>query len=864
MSTEGPINDQNFTVIPNSNFASYDPPYTTQSTWYRRRAKGAGCPEFLSVSNEIAKIVEDCSSQSPDLYTPGINYLACTVSSFHNDDFAISLENEGEYAFDDEGGVFTVYDNGTARIEGVIEYINDNSHGYGYGYGGHGHGHGYGHHCNNESKWRVTLWLKNRRNWNEWSAMGRNYRAGGNAANHTGWDYYELDTDRSVFVGMGHSSDEIVYLTPNPANYSYGFQVGDGANDKNSDFGISGTFNFASNSSDFNGSGQINTRQECEIICSPEIASTEEEITHFATNEHALWIVLPGTNQGPERNYQFDSNGGKLTRYNDKTGLITGRVENLGDPSKKYRTEIWLINARSWEEWSEMGRGYKDGGDGSNHEDWEYFEIDRNHSRLIGEGANQGDTLFLTHMPSDFYYGVQIGWGANDKTTDYGLSGWFEFSGAETGHGDINMNIATTEAHYASSVTYVCKGSGFNPNGHAVNFNNYRVSGQNLNDFVFDSKGARFSTYNNYTAKIEGDIFHPSRPGQQWHVCLWLNAKQDWLEWAGIGKTYLTGNASLAITEEMHTVWDYYSLNTEKSLLTGRGENTGDTLFLSLDSHTYNYGFQVGPAANGKNDDYGSSGWFDYSSASGNFSGIASINLNLHCNEYCAATPRIAVRAMLEGPYNAAARRMNTNLNNAGVLPLTQPYSASPWDYAGAESVPFIPNSNIVDWVLVEVRDGEDSTRIINSQAAFINKNGYIVGLNGSSYLEMELGDNTQNYYVVVIHRNHLSIMTRLPIGREGRIYFEDFTESMNKAFSKIGINNDPMHVNTGVHLMIAGDSDGSSIINSVDLQKGVIGYFLPGYNNFDTNMSLIANSVDLWRAVTNYFERSHVPSATR
>jgi len=57
----------------------------------------------------------------------------------------------------------------------------------------------------------------------------------------------------------------------------------------------------------------------------------------------------------------------------------------------------------------------------------------------------------------------------------------------------------------------------------------------------------------------------------------------------------------------------------------------------------------------------------------------------------------------LEGPFESIA--MNTDLNTAGVIPLSQPYNNSPWNYSGSENVGSIPNPDVVDWVLIELRD---------------------------------------------------------------------------------------------------------------------------------------------------------------
>ena len=52
-----------------------------------------------------------------------------------------------------------------------------------------------------------------------------------------------------------------------------------------------------------------------------------------------------------------------------------------------------------------------------------------------------------------------------------------------------------------------------------------------------------------------------------------------------------------------------------------------------------------------------------------------------------ATSFQINLKVFLEGPFNVSD--MNVDLNNGGLLPLSQPYNTSPWNYTGNESVAF-------------------------------------------------------------------------------------------------------------------------------------------------------------------------------
>lgn len=112
----------------------------------------------------------------------------------------------------------------------------------------------------------------------------------------------------------------------------------------------------------------------------------------------------------------------------------------------------------------------------------------------------------------------------------------------------------------------------------------------------------------------------------------------------------------------------------------------------------------------------------------------------------------IDINAYLEGPYNFGA--MNTLLIQ---IPISQPYGSLPWDYSGTESVTSIP-ADVVDWVLVELRTSTEASSTVKRIAAFIDKYGKIVDLDGVSPLKIKYFSG--NYYVVIYHRNHIPIMS--------------------------------------------------------------------------------------------------------
>lgn len=211
----------------------------------------------------------------------------------------------------------------------------------------------------------------------------------------------------------------------------------------------------------------------------------------------------------------------------------------------------------------------------------------------------------------------------------------------------------------------------------------------------------------------------------------------------------------------------------------------------------------------------------------------------------------LSIKVFLEGPYSGGI--MSTFLNGFGFLPLAQPYNAPPWNYSGLESVSTMPTADIVDWVLVELREttGDVSTAtsdsIVGRKAAFLRKDGQVVGPDGFMPLYFNI-NVMDNLYAVIWHRNHIGIISVLPLTNTAGTYDYDFTDSENKAYGGMMAQHS---LEPGVWGMIAGDSDGDGQINNIDkidywaVQAGTAGYLSGDFSmnsqvdNFD--------KVDIW-----------------
>ncbi|MBN1340491.1 MAG: hypothetical protein JXA03_14270 [Bacteroidales bacterium] len=194
------------------------------------------------------------------------------------------------------------------------------------------------------------------------------------------------------------------------------------------------------------------------------------------------------------------------------------------------------------------------------------------------------------------------------------------------------------------------------------------------------------------------------------------------------------------------------------------------------------------------------------------------------------------LKVFLNGPFNGAT--MNATLNTNGYVPLNQPYNANPWFYTGTESVAAIPSANVVDWVLIELRDAANAasatpSTMIERKAAFLLQNGIVTGLDGSNPLA-STATITQNLFVVVWHRHHLGIMSANPLVLSGGTYSYDFTTGSGQvAGGSLGYK----QLAPGIWGMVGGDGNSDDQVNSLDKndiwapQAGFSGYVQGDFN---------------------------------
>lgn len=112
----------------------------------------------------------------------------------------------------------------------------------------------------------------------------------------------------------------------------------------------------------------------------------------------------------------------------------------------------------------------------------------------------------------------------------------------------------------------------------------------------------------------------------------------------------------------------------------------------------------------------------------------------------------------------------NDALRAQGLLPAQEPYTALGFPqhlFGGGEGVDppvfaVADSTAVVDWVVVELRGANDPTEVVATRNGLLRRDGRVVDVDGRSALTFPLPAGA--YHVALHHRNHLGVMTALPI----------------------------------------------------------------------------------------------------
>ena len=213
------------------------------------------------------------------------------------------------------------------------------------------------------------------------------------------------------------------------------------------------------------------------------------------------------------------------------------------------------------------------------------------------------------------------------------------------------------------------------------------------------------------------------------------------------------------------------------------------------------------------------------------------------------AVPTVSIKVFLEGPFDGL-NLMKDNLRKLNLIPLTEPYTGLAnfkHTTGGGEVIDpavlsITGNNAIIDWIFLELRNESTPDSVSGTRSALLQADGDVVdtdGISPVSFKNFPLG----NYFIIVRHRNHLTIKTNNAVALSSGVMLVDFTTKLNSiSSSKINeINN--------FKVMRGGDLNADKNITAFDILKvrlaNTVGQ-INAYKTEDVNMDGQTTAFDI------------------
>ncbi len=212
----------------------------------------------------------------------------------------------------------------------------------------------------------------------------------------------------------------------------------------------------------------------------------------------------------------------------------------------------------------------------------------------------------------------------------------------------------------------------------------------------------------------------------------------------------------------------------------------------------------------------------------------------------CMADVTFDFKTILQGAYNPTVDLMNDSLRALLLIPSIEPYS----EYRPIRTSNFKPfvqvngggesfnaasiyNTTgpdaIVDWVFLELRNQHDSSKVLATHSALLQRDGDIKDSTGTGYVTFRKL-HSDKYFFSVRHRNHLGLMSATKIPLVNTVNQFDFTSK-----DSVLHGSNAGYMIGGKRVMWAGNSNGDPYIM---FQGGGIGEGLDHDNVFDNMMT--------------------------
>ena len=171
-------------------------------------------------------------------------------------------------------------------------------------------------------------------------------------------------------------------------------------------------------------------------------SAVSDPALHGGNSDHAVWLPFlsgfTGTND-------YDFNPAGLFKVDGNAATLAGKIFAQGDNA--YGFDVIFNFTKTTPPANPKkelkSSAYSNNGGPIDPSTWHFFTLDS--AQLTGTGSFSGVDLLLSQYPTDGRYPAQVGYGANNKNGEYGLSVWFIAtlaSGCDTGNNDVCAALA--------------------------------------------------------------------------------------------------------------------------------------------------------------------------------------------------------------------------------------------------------------------------------------------------------------------------------------------------------------------------------------------------------------------------------------
>lgn len=167
---------------------------------------------------------------------------------------------------------------------------------------------------------------------------------------------------------------------------------------------------------------------------------------------------------------------------------------------------------------------------------------------------------------------------------------------------------------------------------------------------------------------------------------------------------------------------------------------------------------------------------------------------------------KLGLTAYLSGAYDASTQLMRDDLRSLDLIPVLDPYSGT----ISLDSA-ILTRSGLtapVDWVLLSLRSGTDSSQILAQYPALIQRNGRLMSHEGDSVLYLTGDWTDSDYFISLHHRNHLGVMSAGAYVQKDAFNLLDFRDA-----SMVYGTHAQRLIGSNVYGLWSGDVDGDGSI---------------------------------------------------